>query len=314
MIKKNIWLLGSGQMSLEYFKVLRKLNCKFKIIGRGLNSSRKFKKKTNYDVDTNGLNYNIRKYGAPKVAIIAVSADQLSNVTKSLIKAGTKRLLVEKPGSLNIYDLKKIKRLSNVKKSKTYIAYNRRFYDSVIQAEKIIYKDGGLKSISFDFTEWSSKIKKLNINSSIKKKWLISNSSHVIDLAFYFCGVPKIWSYWSSGNLEWHQKARFCGAGVSNKGVLFSYLSDWSSSGRWGIELMTLRHKLKLRPMEKLEVMRLNSLNTKSYKQKNLDLKFKPGLFLQTKAFLNNEDNKLCSIEDQVKNFDIYYKIAGYKK
>ena len=245
MIKENIWLIGCGQMSLEYFKVLKNLNCNFKVIGRGFKSAREFERKTNYKVYLGGVNYNIKKFNIPKVAIVAVTADQLSVVSKKLIKAGVKKILVEKPGALNFKELKK---LSSVKKSKIFISYNRRFYESVIQAKKIINRDGGLKSINFDFTEWSSKIKKIKFNSEIKKKWVISNSSHVIDLSFFLSGRPKVWSQWSRGKLDWHSTARFCGAGISEKGVIFSYLSDWSSPGRWGIELMTLKHRLILIP------------------------------------------------------------------
>lgn len=311
MIKENIWLIGCGQMSLEYFKVLKNLNCNFKVIGRGFKSAREFERKTNYKVYLGGVNYNIKKFNIPKVAIVAVTADQLSVVSKKLIKAGVKKILVEKPGALNFKELKK---LSSVKKSKIFISYNRRFYESVIQAKKIINRDGGLKSINFDFTEWSSKIKKIKFNSEIKKKWVISNSSHVIDLSFFLSGRPKVWSQWSRGKLDWHSTARFCGAGISEKGVIFSYLSDWSSPGRWGIELMTLKHRLILRPMEKLQIVDLKSLKPRFYVPKNkLDFKFKPGLFLQTKLFLKGDHKQLCSIENQIKNFKLYYKIAGYK-
>ncbi len=312
MIKENIWLIGSGEMSIEYAKVLKKLKCTFKVIGRGLKSAKKFEIKTNKKVYVNGLKHNLRKFKPPKLAIVAVSTDQLSIVSKILIGAGTKRLLIEKPGALNIEELKK---LSKIKSAEIFIAYNRRFYDSVTQAKKIIHRDGGLNSIYFDFTEWSHKIKNLNYNSKIKKKWLISNSSHVIDLAFYLCGRPKFWTYWSDGKLDWHPSARFCGAGISKKGVIFSYLSDWTSPGRWGIDLMTSKHRLVLRPLEKLQIISLNSSKTKLIKSKsNLDKKFKPGLFLQTKAFLKGDDKNLCSIVSQINNFDLYYKIAGYKK
>ena len=45
------------------------------------------------------------------------------------------------------------------------------------------------------------------------------------------------------------------------------------------------------------------------------DRKFKPGLFSQCKAFLSgysDEMGQLCSLEEQLKAFPIYYQIAGY--
>jgi len=41
----------------------------------------------------------------------------------------------------------------------------------------------------------------------------------------------------------------------------------------------------------------------------DLDKRFKPGLFLQTDAFLREKANKLCSIKDQLEMFDIYVRM-----
>ena len=44
-----------------------------------------------------------------------------------------------------------------------------------------------------------------------------------------------------------------------------------------------------------------------------LEKDFKPGLYRQTKAFLNSEFNMFCSLEEQyylIKN--VYNKISGY--
>ena len=41
----NIWLVGTGQMSVEYAKVLKSLNVDFEVIGRGEGSAGFFEKK-----------------------------------------------------------------------------------------------------------------------------------------------------------------------------------------------------------------------------------------------------------------------------
>ncbi len=46
----------------------------------------------------------------------------------------------------------------------------------------------------------------------------------------------------------------------------------------------------------------------------NLDVMYKPGLYKQTEAFLNDNSNrKLLDIEKQIDNMYIYQKIAGVK-
>ena len=43
----------------------------------------------------------------------------------------------------------------------------RRFYFSVLLGEKMIFEDGGITSLYFEFTEWSHQIKLLKIKRSI---------------------------------------------------------------------------------------------------------------------------------------------------
>ena len=48
------------------------------------------------------------------------------------------------------------------------------------------------------------------------------------------------------------------------------------------------------------------------YVLQKLDYTFKPGLYRQTEAFLRQEQNNFCTLEEQVKHADLYSKIAGY--
>ena len=199
-----------------------------------------------------------------------------------------------------------------------YIAYNRRFYHSVEQLRRFVAEDGGLLSMNFDFTEWGHIIKDVQTIPELKNYWLMGNSSHVIDLAFHLCGKPKDWKFWHKGKgvIDWHPaSARFCGSGITDRGVMFSYLSDWQAPGRWGLELMTAKRRFILRPMEKLQVVKLGSVLIQSIEPENkIDNDFKPGLFNQTKKFLEEDNSLMCSLSEQVKDIKIYYMMAGYTK
>jgi len=310
----SLWLVGASNIAQEYASVLKALKKPFEVIGRGESSAFSFKKATGHTVRIGGLKKNLKQNTAPQIAIVAVGVDQLANVTEDLIRSGTKRILLEKPGALNLKEINLLNRLAIEKKTEIFIGYNRRFYDSVQQMKKYIDDDGGALSINFEFTEWAHTIKILQKNISVKKHWLIGNSSHVIDLAFHLCGKPKDWKCWHLGALDWHPaSARFCGSGITDKGVMFSYLSDWKTPGRWGLELMTVKRRFILRPMEELQVIEAGNVLVKSVHLKNeLDKDFKPGLYLQTKSFLNKEDVVLCSLSEQVKNVKIYSRMAGY--
>jgi predicted dehydrogenase len=309
-----IWLVGAGAMAQDYAFVMKSLNQSFEVIGRSESSGLTFEKVTGQEVKIGGLKSNLKKDFFPKTAIVAVNVEQLADVTKELILAGTKRILLEKPGALNLKEILSLNLLAIEKKVEVLIAYNRRFYHSVQKMKEYIVKDGGALSINFDFTEWAHTIKPLKCSLNVKKHWLIANSSHVIDLAFHLCGKPSDWKSWHDGSLDWHPaSARFCGSGITDQGIMFSYHSDWQSPGRWGLEIMTRKRCFILRPMEQLQVIKLGSVLVQSIKPDNqFDKKFKPGLLLQVKKFLDGDTSLFCTLDEQVENMKYYSKMAGY--
>jgi len=310
--KKITWLIGSGNMANEYFKVLKSLKANVKIIGRGIKSARHFSKKNKTTVFSGGIKKNLKLFKTPEQAIIATQEESLCEAACSLIRAGTKRVLLEKPGGINIVELKKIKKLSKKYNSKIFIAYNRRFYNSVLEAKRIIQRDKGILSVQFDFTEYSNIIAKLKRVPNVKKHWVLVNSAHVIDLVFYLTGNPKKFYYLNKDSIKWHpSSAIFAGAGITSKKIIFSYHSNWRSQGRWGIELFTKKHKIVFRPLEEVYTVNKNIPNYIKFKN-NLDKKYKPGIYRQTKSFLENKDKSFCTIDEQINRFKLFYKIASY--
>lgn len=313
-MKNNLLLIGAGKMAEKYIKILYALKQPFEVIGRGKYSAKKFHQRTRCIVNTGGLKSNVNKIFPNSSAIVAVSVDQLFDTTKDLLNLGVKRILLEKPGAVNLKQIRLINSLAKKKRAKIYIGYNRRFYQSIEKIKKLSSKDGGILSVNFEFTERSHLIKKLKIIKRVKEKWLIANSSHVIDLVFYLCGKPRNIHSLSQGKIDWHKRSSiFCGSGMTKKGILFSYFSNWNSPGNWKVELMTAKSRYILNPMEELKIIRFPSLKEKKIKLiNNLDNKFKAGLFIQTKNFLNKNDTNLCSLKEQEENFRIFYKIANY--
>ena len=315
MKNSNLFLIGAGKMAENYAKVLCALDQPFVVIGRGKYSATKFENNTGYKVATGGLEKNIKKFSSKSIAIVAANVDQLFNITKKLLNIGVKRILLEKPGSINLKEIKLINSLAKKKKAKVLIAYNRRFYKSVNIIKKLSNKDGGISSVHFEFTEKTYLIKKLKIKKKIKQNWLIANSSHVIDLVFYLCGKPKKINCFSKGKLSWHKRSSiFCGSGITKKNILFSYCSNWNSPGSWNIELMTPKCRYLLKPMEKLKLIKFPNLNEKIIKFSNsTEDEFKAGLYNQVKNFLKKNDSSFCSLKEQEENFRIFYKIANYR-
>jgi len=287
---KKVVLFGAGKMGVEYSKVLQHLGVNFSVVGRSEASVERFYTQTGIRAIPNGFSAWKEKCEAGvKFAIVAVSVEELSETAIKLMNFGVRKILLEKPAGLNTEEIKLVREKAEETGTKIIIAYNRRFYSSVLKAQEIIKKDGGVKSFNFEFTEWVHLIPE-NIRKDVKKNWFLANSIHVVDLAFFLGGEPKELKSFTSGGCDWHPAATvFSGAGITQNGALFSYQANWLSPGRWGVEVITDHHRLIFRPLEKLQVQLNRSVAIDFMEiDDQLDRDFKPGLFKQTECFLKD--------------------------
>lgn len=311
----QVWLIGAGGMARDYSRVLAAQQVDHAIIGRGEASAEETEKKTGLPVVRGGLDqYLIRQPPVPEFAIVSVGVESLQPIAMQLLNFGVRNVLLEKPAGLNEGEMTKIRALARKKGAWVAVAYNRRFYASVAAARRMIEEDGGVTSFHFEFTEWRHQIEKLQKDKRIKRKWFLSNSTHVVDLAFFAGGEPETCQCYSSGRLAWHPSASvFCGAGTTGQGALFSYHANWEGPGRWGLELITRQHRLILCPLEKLQIQKHGSVTREFLEiDDQLDLEFKPGLYRQVQHFLKGETADFCSIDRQCERMKIYRRMANY--
>jgi predicted dehydrogenase len=313
---KKGWLIGTGAMAIEYVKVLNSLKTDFLTIGRSTSSVESFQKAMGSEAISGGVEKFLSSNPeVPDYAIIAVSVSNLSDTCKKLLEYGVKKILLEKPGveyADEIYDLSEY---AAKKEAIVLLAYNRRFYSSVLKAEEIIKEDGGVTSFHFEFTEWGHQVRNLDKPKSVLQNWFLANSTHVIDTAFFLGGKPKQLCCFHSTGMDWHSKSTiFSGAGITEQSSIFSYIANWHSPGRWSIEIMTTKHRLLFKPMEKLQFMKIGSVTTEFVTDVDysVDEGFKPGLFLQVKAFLEDDYSRFIRVEGQTEMMSIYRKISGY--
>jgi predicted dehydrogenase len=311
----SVLIIGAGPMTIEYVKVLDDLNIQYTVVGRGVESAKQFKDKSNNDCFVGGLQKFINENDCTKYshAIVVTGVDALYKNTKLIIEIGIKNILVEKPGAMRSSEIEDLALVAKQKSINCYIAYNRRCFQSVQKAKEIIKEDGGVSSFHFEFTEWAHVIEPLKTDITIKNKWFLANSSHVVDLAFFLGGKPKQLSAYKSGSIAWHSYAKYSGAGITHDDSVFSYHANWLAPGRWSVEIMTAKHRLYFKPMESLQIQNIGSVAVTPFEiNDELDKKFKPGLYIQTKAFLENSFSTLCSIDEQVENTKWFDLISGY--
>lgn len=309
-----LWLIGAGPMAVAYAAVLDALSQPFDVVGRSESSALAFSEKVGRAVRRGGVQAALAADGAPAYAIVATGCEALLDTTLALLDAGTTHVLVEKPAGLSTAEVAAIDRLAHSRGARVAVAYNRRCFASVEKARELIAEDGGLQSMTFDFTEMAEKVGRMDRLRAVRERWLLANSTHVIDLAFHLAGRPREWSASRGGHLDWHPAgAIFAGAGVTDRDVLFSYTANWQGPGRWGLELVTAKRRLVLRPMEVLQVSAAalavpEPVACDDRHEKSL----KPGLYRQTEAFLRGDDGNLCLIAEHLDLMPVYERIAGY--
>lgn len=310
-----IWLVGSGLMSIDYAKVLEAQKHDYLVIGRGQSSAEEFMSKTGKKVVQGGLDQFIKSgVEIPESAIVSVGVAQLYETTLQLVEFGVKNILVEKPGGLTQLEINTLYQCSLDNRCDVYIAYNRRFFSSVLAVRDLISVEGGATSFNFELTEWAHIIEKIGKPKEVLNKWFLANSTHVADLAFFLGGKPKELASFVQGELKWHSAASvFSGAGISETGALFNYSANWESAGRWSVEVLTKENRYILRPMESLQVQKRGTIPCVDVEiDDSLDRKYKPGLYKQVKAFLSGNEELLCTLGEQVSLFYYYERMAGY--
>jgi predicted dehydrogenase len=314
MKEPEVLLVGAGPMAVAYAKVLQAQGVVPVTVGRGSASAAAFREATGLAASEVGIEAWIAGgHRVPARAVVAVGERWLGAVTRRLVEAGARSLLVEKPGGLDPADIRAVAAAAGARGASVSVGYNRRFYASVEAARRLIAEDGGVTSFHFEFTEWGHVIAPLEKEEGVKEQWFLANSTHVIDLAFHLGGAPAELSGYTAGGVDWHPSATvFAGAGRTGAGALFSYQANWQAPGRWGVEVLTRRRRLIFRPLEKLQVQSLGSVAIEPFALDDaLDQQYKPGLYRQVAAFLAGDGAILPGIAEQVAMLAWYERIRG---
>jgi len=307
-LKKDVLLVGTGYMGKEYVKVLNGHGYSFLAIGRGNKSADAFEEATGAKVLRGGLEKNLElltENELPASAIVAVNYAELENAATLLMKHGVRHILLEKPGAPSFEGIRRLQCSAREKDAIISLAYNRRYYSSTLAAKKIIEEDGGVVSFNFEFTELKRIVDNLN-GLGEAYELFFGNSGHVMDMAFHLGGKPKEMSCYRTG-------LSFAGSGITEQGALFSYQANWNAPGRWGVEILTRKHRLIFRPLEKLQVQNLGSMQISFVKlDDQIDEQYKPGLYREVEAFMKGDSSgaHLCSLDEQAEDVDFYEKIS----
>lgn len=314
MSGKNVLLVGTGGMGLEYHKALAHLGIKPVVVGNTRERAEKFAEKTGAKPLLGGVAANLDAFKKTPfdLCFIAVTESAIEGCLKAVSTLTVPKIIVEKPGASSPENLLRIhETITKRQPGRFFIAYNRRFYRSVDLIRKFSQEDGGIRSVFFDFTEVSDRVLSFKFPEERLKNWFFLNSTHIVDLAFDLIGWPKTLQAANLGAKSWHGSGDvFSGFGTSEKGIPFSYHSDWNSPGRWAVEVMTEKRRFILKPLEELQVQMRNQ-----FKYEKVEFEkpagFKDGILEIVEAAIKSDFSRFTGFEDQVKHLKVYETIRN---
>lgn len=248
-------VIGYGNMGREYVKALQWLGVsQITVCSRSPGRLEELKNVKSMRLVSGGYQQLDARSKEEEIAIIAVPISELIPAALFLKELGFRKFLIEKPLSLYSKELEVFLEKFETRGMEVFCAYNRAAYPSLLEAEDLCRKEGGITSCTYTFTEMIRDNWTELFSAEELSRWGIANSLHVMSMAHRLIGLPKEWKAYQGGNaVAWHPAGSFfVGAGFSEKGIPFSYHADWTSKGRWSVEVHTGVSSYRFCPLEKL--------------------------------------------------------------
>lgn len=300
-------------MAAAHAQALKELGRSPEVVGRGREAAERFQERFRVPVQSTDLRNYLQQGPLPDHAIVAIPIVELGAVATTVLEAGVKEVLIEKPGSLSSVELRKIRQIADDLRANAWVAYNRRFLESTSFLLEVLNTYPRPFQIDCEFNERLEELKGLNHPPKVLERWLIANSSHVLDLAIFLGGYPILNSSRPSGSLGWHpSSSRFSASGITGRGTEISFRADWNYEGSWNLRISAGGKIFEMRPLEEVyEVDPKNSSRKKIF-WPSPETTTKPGILEQAEEFLGAKRERLCSLSEQIRNMELYESIGGY--
>lgn len=186
----NVLLVGTGNMARRYSATLSALGVAFDVVGNSQAGKEGFIARAGKSVFPGSLAEYLGNHEVSH-AIVATSVVTLSNIALRLADIAVPKILIEKPVATSISNLEDLSRHASLRGVDAFVALNRRFFPSVQAARSIVAAGKGPIGLGFRFDDRISSIPFDQHPPEVLSKWVIANSIHVIDAAFFITGWPE---------------------------------------------------------------------------------------------------------------------------
>ncbi len=312
---KSIIIIGAGSIAEAYAYTLSKMKIQdVTILSKSKEKVVQLCRKFNFRPLDGGFEHHLPSLDIVDLVIIATPIQLLVQATKQAIESGQTNILVEKPVSLTVPEVLSLNKI--IDKKKVGVGYNRLLYPNFHRLKELVEEDGGITSCLYSFTEWTHLFDFSKHTPEVFQRWGITNCLHPISMVHELIGFPKKLSSYQFGKLDWHPSGSiFTGSGISEENIPFSYHANWTSAGRWGVEIMTEKNAYRLLPLEELYICAKGSLIWEKVNFKIAYPNAKQGIAEEIATMLHHKKKKemgLMSLEKAGLYIELAEKIFGY--
>lgn len=245
---------------------------------------------------------------------VLVSILQVREVAEECLKRGLPAL-IEKPPGLSVAETESLAASAAATNCINMVALNRRFYSVMQRAREAILDVGPLVSVVVEAPERISDFRAVGHPPEVIQKILVASGIHCIDLLRYFGGdVTEVKSF-SNQHFE-NQKDAFGALLRFENGATGHYIANWTSPGRWSVNLYGKGRTITLRPLERGTVFDNNG-EPFELPIDPVDEIYKPGIYAQARYFIDCVRNQkpaaypASNLADAVKTMKLIEMIGG---
>ena len=188
-------------------------------------------------------------------------------------------MFLEKPVGLSLTETT---RTAQAVTSPNMVGVNRRFYEVIIQARRLMREAGGVRGVEVHMPEDLTRPTPTHADIT-RQQWQFANSIHLIDLFRFFGGeVSRV----INNNLVLGEADRAYSALLNfENGGCGIYNAQWYAPGGWRVAAYGNDITIVLQPLERAMIQRRGQ-PVENIDASGADTRFKPGLWGQAEAFI----------------------------
>lgn len=305
----DVYIFGAGDIGLQHAAAFKQCGAEITIISQngGVRHS-----PVGIEYETCAVSEfdfgSVRRQGV----VIALPIKEQIDLLENIASKNPGFVLVEKPGS---FELERLETLNRESDFPIYVAYNRRFLESVLELKNQL-NGAEVFMIKCDASENIPRLQSVVSDEFLLNNWHFANSCHVLDLVRFLAGERDLVvnSKSSSGRSRFSELhgAVCCDFNIRNCKVL--YTADFRVSGSWVIEVVSSVGRFRLSPIEQLTVFDETRFSFRTVELDSFESEIKPGFVKQAMTVLNHGDSAekayLCKLGSALENLrlmaDIY--------